>query len=87
MSPPAGAGCDGKFKGMLSRRTLLKHLIARQETDMTPPAAVSEAIFGLSPLLVSLTIFRADYAVIVTEKINRSVRSRCSRRLMIFAGC
>jgi len=53
---------------------------------MTPPAAVSEAIFGLSPLLVSLTIFVLTYAVIVTEKINRSVVALLGAGLMVFAG-
>jgi len=53
---------------------------------MTPPAAVSEAIFGLSPLLVSLTIFVLTYAVIVTERINRSVVALLGAGLMVFAG-
>jgi len=53
---------------------------------MTDPAAVSKAIFGLSPLLVSLTIFVLTYAVIVTEKINRSVVALLVAGLMIFAG-
>ncbi len=53
---------------------------------MTPPTAVAEAIFGLSPLLVSLAIFVLTYAVIVTEKINRSVVALLGAGLMIFAG-
>ncbi len=53
---------------------------------MTPPAAVAEAIFGLSPLAVSLVIFVLTYAVIVTEKINRSVVALLGAGLMIFAG-
>ncbi|MDP1573184.1 MAG: ArsB/NhaD family transporter [Pseudomonadota bacterium] len=53
---------------------------------MTDPAAAAEAIFGLSPLLVSLTIFVLTYAVIVTEKINRSVVALLGAGLMIFAG-
>ena len=53
---------------------------------MTNPAAASEVIFGLSPLLVSLTIFVLTYAVIVTEKINRSVVALLGAGLMIFAG-
>ena len=53
---------------------------------MTPPAAVSEAIFGLSPLLVSLTIFVLTYAVSVTERINRSVVALLGAGLMVFAG-
>ena len=48
------------------------------------PAAA--AIFGLSPLLVSLTIFVLTYAVIVTERINRSVVALLGAGLMIFAG-
>ncbi|MHB1083738.1 MAG: ArsB/NhaD family transporter [Thiobacillus sp.] len=53
---------------------------------MTNPAVASEVIFGLSPLLVSLTIFVLTYAVIVTEKINRSVVALLGAGLMIFAG-
>jgi len=53
---------------------------------MTPPAAVSEAIFGLSPLLVSLTIFFFSYAAAITEKINRSVVALLGAGLMVFAG-
>ena len=43
------------------------------------------AIFGLSPLLVSLTIFVLTYAVIVTEKINRSVVALLGAGLMLLA--
>ena len=53
---------------------------------MTHPAAASGVIFGLSPLLVSLTIFVLTYAVIVTERINRSVVALLGAGLMIFAG-
>ena len=53
---------------------------------MTHPAVLSEIIFGLSPLVVSLTIFVLTYAVIVTEKINRSVVALLGAGLMIFAG-
>jgi Na+/H+ antiporter NhaD/arsenite permease-like protein len=53
---------------------------------MAPAAAVSEVIFGLSPLLASLTIFVLTYAVIVTEKINRSVVALLGAGLMVFAG-
>src|SRR5512134_1237047 len=53
---------------------------------MTPPAVATGAIFGLSPLLVSLSIFVLTYAVIVTEKINRSVVALLGAGLMIFAG-
>src|SRR5512143_3387236 len=49
-------------------------------------AAASAAIFGLSPLAVSLAIFVLTYAVIVTEKINRSVVALLGAGLMIFAG-
>lgn len=52
---------------------------------MTHPAAAG-AIFGLSPLLVSLAIFVLTYAVIVTEKINRSVVALLGAGLMVFAG-
>jgi Na+/H+ antiporter NhaD/arsenite permease-like protein len=53
---------------------------------MTNPAEASEVVFGLSPLLVSLTIFVLTYAVIVTEKINRSVIALLGAGLMIFSG-
>jgi len=36
-------------------------------------ATATQVLFGLSPLLVSLAIFVATYAVIVTEKINRAI--------------
>lgn len=52
---------------------------------MTPPVA-PHALFGLSPLLVSLTIFVLTYAVIVTERINRSVVALLGAGLMVFAG-
>jgi Na+/H+ antiporter NhaD/arsenite permease-like protein len=48
--------------------------------------AVSAAILGLSPLAVSLAIFVLTYAVIVTEKINRSVVALLGAGLMVFAG-
>ena len=53
---------------------------------MTHPAIATEALFGLSPLLVSLTIFVLTYAVIVTERINRSVVALLGAGLMIFGG-
>src|SRR5512139_3893133 len=49
-------------------------------------SAVAAAIFGLSPLAFSLLIFVLTYAVIVTEKINRSVVALLGAGLMIFAG-
>ncbi len=53
---------------------------------MAHPAVAAEALFGLSPLLVSLTIFVLTYAVIVTERINRSVVALLGAGLMIFGG-
>lgn len=53
---------------------------------MSHPAVATEALFGLSPLLVSLTIFVLTYAVIVTERINRSVVALLGAGLMIFGG-
>ena len=43
-------------------------------------------LFGLSPLLVSLAIFVLTYAVIVTEKINRSIVALLGAGLMILSG-
>ncbi len=46
----------------------------------------SQVIFGLSPLLVSLTVFVLTYAVIVTEKINRSIVALLGAGVMVFTG-
>ncbi|HUW51692.1 MAG TPA: ArsB/NhaD family transporter [Sulfuricella sp.] len=46
----------------------------------------SQVVFGLSPLLVSLSIFVLTYAIIVTEKINRSIVALLGAGLMIFSG-
>ncbi|HRH79525.1 MAG TPA: ArsB/NhaD family transporter [Thiobacillaceae bacterium] len=51
---------------------------------MTP--ATGEVILGLSPLAVSLAVFVLTYAVIVTERINRSVVALLGAGLMIFTG-
>ncbi|MGD9787223.1 MAG: SLC13 family permease [Sulfuricellaceae bacterium] len=48
--------------------------------------SISEVIFGLSPLAVSLTVFVLTYAVIVTEKINRSIVALLGAGVMIFTG-
>ena len=53
---------------------------------MSHPAVATEALFGLPPLLVSLTIFVLTYAVIVTERINRSVVALLGAGLMVFGG-
>ncbi|MFA7241414.1 MAG: ArsB/NhaD family transporter [Sulfuricellaceae bacterium] len=49
-------------------------------------ASLSQVIFGLSPLLVSLAVFVLTYAVIVTEKINRSIVALLGAGVMIFTG-
>lgn len=49
-------------------------------------ASVSQVLFGLSPLLISLAIFVATYAVIVTERINRAIVALLGAGLMIFSG-
>jgi Na+/H+ antiporter NhaD/arsenite permease-like protein len=48
--------------------------------------SASQVILGLSPLVVSLTLFVLTYAVIVTERINRSVVALLGAGLMIFSG-
>lgn len=48
--------------------------------------SVSQVILGLSPLVVSLSIFVLTYAVIVTERINRSVVALLGAGLMVFSG-
>lgn len=48
--------------------------------------AVSQVILGLSPLIVSLVIFVLTYAVIVTEKINRSIVALLGAGLMVLSG-
>lgn len=47
---------------------------------------ISEVIFGLSPLVVSLAIFVFTYAIIVTEKINRAIIAMLGAGLMILSG-
>ena len=49
-------------------------------------ATATQVLFGLSPLLVSLAIFVATYAVIVTERINRAIVALLGAGLMIFSG-
>ncbi|MBZ0106612.1 MAG: ArsB/NhaD family transporter [Sulfuricella denitrificans] len=51
---------------------------------VTPSA--SEVIFGLSPLLISVTVFVITYAIIITEKINRSIVALLGAGLMMFTG-
>lgn len=46
----------------------------------------SQVIFDLSPLAVSLAIFVLTYAVIVTEKINRSIVALLGAGLMVLSG-
>ncbi|MDD5403680.1 MAG: ArsB/NhaD family transporter [Sulfuricella sp.] len=48
--------------------------------------SATQVLFGLSPLLVSLAIFVATYAIIVTEKINRAIVALLGAGLMIFSG-
>ena len=43
-------------------------------------------ILGLSPVIVSLTVFVLTYFVIVTERINRAVIALLGAGLMIFTG-
>src|SRR3569623_205441 len=52
---------------------------------MTHPAT-AEAHIGMTPLVVSHAIIVLTYAVIVTEKINRSVVALRGAGLMVFAG-
>ncbi len=49
-------------------------------------ASMSQVIFGLSPPLVSLAVFALTYAVIVTEKINRSIVALIGAGVMILSG-
>ena len=49
-------------------------------------ASIGEVIFGLSPLLVSLTVFVLTYAVIVTERINRAIVALLGAGVMILTG-
>lgn len=50
------------------------------------PHNLSQVIFGLSPLFVSLTVFVLTYAAIISEKINRSVVALLGAGLMILTG-
>ncbi|MBS4097084.1 MAG: ArsB/NhaD family transporter [Sulfuricella sp.] len=47
---------------------------------------LSQVIFDLSPLLVSLVVFVLTYALIVTEKINRAIVALLGAGVMIFSG-
>lgn len=49
-------------------------------------AQISHVLLGMSPLLVSLVIFVLTYAVIVTEKINRSIVALMGAGVMILSG-
>jgi len=49
-------------------------------------ASTSQVILGLSPLVVSLSIFVLTYAIIVTERINRSVVALLGAGLMVLSG-
>ena len=51
-----------------------------------PPASVGETLFGLSPLLVSLSVFVLTYVVIVTERINRAIVALLGAGVMIMTG-
>ncbi|MDD4882286.1 MAG: ArsB/NhaD family transporter [Gallionellaceae bacterium] len=46
----------------------------------------TEIIWGLSPLIVALTIFVLTYAVIVTERINRAIVALIGAGVMILTG-
>lgn len=46
----------------------------------------TSAMFGLSPLLLSLAVFVLTYAIIVTEKINRSIIALLGGGMMILTG-
>lgn len=48
--------------------------------------SVTQVIFGLSPLLISVAVFLFTYAIIVTEKINRSIVALLGAGLMILTG-
>lgn len=48
--------------------------------------SASQVIFGLSPLLISVVVFVITYAIIITEKINRSIVALLGAGLMIFTG-
>lgn len=49
-------------------------------------ATLPQTVLGLPPLAVSLGIFVATYAAIVTERINRSVVALLGAGLMVFSG-
>ncbi|MCP5278092.1 MAG: ArsB/NhaD family transporter [Thiobacillus sp.] len=59
----------------------------KRGSDVAPGAhAASQVVLGLSPLAVSLGIFVLTYAVIVTERINRSVVALLGAGLMVLSG-
>ena len=48
--------------------------------------SMSQVIFDLSPLMVSLTVFVLTYALIVTERINRAIVALLGAGVMIITG-
>jgi Na+/H+ antiporter NhaD/arsenite permease-like protein len=48
--------------------------------------SASQVIFGLSPLLISVAVFAITYAIIITEKINRSIVALLGAGMMILTG-
>ena len=48
--------------------------------------AVSDIYFGLNPMWVSTCVLVVTYAVIITEKINRSIVALIGAALMVVVG-
>src|SRR5215813_13541445 len=53
---------------------------------MAEHGAVSHVYFGLSPLWVATIILLVTYAIVISEKINRSIVALIGASLMILVG-
>ena len=49
-------------------------------------AAASHVLFGLNPILVSTLLLAVVYAIVITDKINRSVVALLGAGLMVLSG-
>src|SRR5215475_8057904 len=60
--------------------------IALMERDRMPGHAASNVYFGLDPMSVSTVLLAVTYALIISEKVNRSIVALAGAALMIMVG-
>ncbi len=53
---------------------------------MTASTSSAQVILGLSPLVMSLTVFISAYGIIISERINRSITALLGACLMVLFG-